>query len=314
MKKVIVFILMTAIFQTGYSQTETAIEVSSKNWKEMNVRKKVDTVIIDTVRISKRADTVKVGPVTIIQCRSCNSSAKAKLSSIQIGSDRSEKKQDNVEFSSFEFEIGVNNYIDKSNYGTPEVNNFVRLGAGNGNATEDLFALHTFKSINVNIWPVMVKVNLIKHILNLRTGIGIEMNNYRYARNLTYVNDLNRTHIELDSIYLKKNKLFTEYLTIPVLLHLNTHPLHDSKTFHFSVGPTFGLLVKSRTKQKSYKRGKVKNNDPFNLEKFRTGLRAEIGYGFINFYGSYSLTPIHSYGLKQYPFSIGISLNGYLSQ
>lgn len=303
--KILLTLIAIALFQTVQAQKTTIIEYNNPEMESVS-----DTTVIDSARNHAHADTIKFGDLMIIQCEDCSTGEKS-TTSINYDSDGSdeEEKLDNVEISWFGFDIGINSYVDKSNYGSAEVNNFVRLGAGNPEATEDLFSLHGIKSVNVNIWPILLKVNLIKHIINLKTGIGIVMNNYRYSKNVTYVNDPNETYITLNKdIDLKKNKLFTEYLTIPVLLHLTTNPYHDSKSFHFSAGPTFGLLIKSRTKQKSDKRGKVKNNDPFNLETFRMGLRTEIGYGPINLYGAYSFTPIHKYGLTQYPFSIGISL------
>ncbi len=299
--------LAVFFFQPVFSQSKTTITITNKKGHEIETGASADTVITDTARVSKQADTVKVGPVTIIQCKGCEDKDSGKTSSIHIESDK-KKKPKNVKLSWLGFDIGINSYIDKSNYGSDEVNNFVRPGPDKPEATEDFFSLRTIKSINVNIWPVLVKVNMIQHVLNLKTGIGIVMNNYRYTKDLTYVEEPDRTYIKLDDIHFTKNKLFTEYLTVPVLLDLTTNPQHSSRAFHFSAGPTFGLLIKSRTKQKSAERNKDKHKGPFNLEAFRTGLRTEIGYGPINFYGSYSLTPIHKYGLKQYPFAVGLSL------
>ncbi len=300
--KIILALLAVMLFQTARSQKKTTITVV--NSKDTVTTRK--TTIIDTLKNHRNADTVKIGNITIIQCDNCTGEEKT---TVRFNTDEQEEKAlDNVDISWFGFDLGVNSYIDKSHYGSPEVNNFVRLGEGSPKATEELFSLRTIKSVNVNIWPILLKVNLVQHVLNLKTGIGVVMNNYRYTKNVTYVNALDETYIKLSDIDLEKNKLFTEYLTIPVLLHLNTNPHRDSRAFHVSAGPTFGLLIKSRTKQKSEERNKVKNKDPFNLEKFRVGLRGEIGYGPINFYGTYSFTPIHQYGLEQYPFAIGISL------
>lgn len=306
MKAKIVFTLIAvAFFQIARSQNTTIIKYKNTNTGTIG-----DTTIIDSTTNHSHADTIKIGDLMIIQCKNCSTGDKRVTNIVFNNTDGNNKKKhlDNVDFSWWGFDLGINSFIDNSDYGSQEVNDFVQLGAGNGEATEDFFSLRTIKSVNVNIWPVFVKVNLIRHVIQLKTGIGIEMNNYRYTKNLTYVNDLNKTYIKLDDVNFSKNKLFTEYLTIPVLLHLNTNPYHDSRAFRFSAGPTFGLLIKSRTKQKSDERGKIKNNDPFNLEKFRMGLRTEIGYGPILFYGAYSMTPIHKYGLKQYPFSIGISM------
>lgn len=216
-----------------------------------------------------------------------------------------------VQISWFQVDLGFNNYVDKSPYGTSEVTDFAPAPPGQPIGTKSEFALKTGKSVNVNIWPVMFKFNLVSHHLNFITGIGVEMNNYRYSRNITYVNNYSGTNVIWDSVNFSKNKLFTEYLTIPLLLNLNTNPSNPYHSIRFSAGPTFGYLIKSRTKQISRERGKVKNSSNFNLEDYRIGLRASIGYEWVQLYGSYSLTPIHQYGLKQYPFSIGISFGAF---
>lgn len=262
-----------------------------------------DTIIVGQIGTdTAKADTSHFGPVSVITKKKGD---KTETTKVIIGaSDSSHPK--NVSLDWFGFDLGLNNYIDRSNYGSAEVNDFV---PGSPEASSGMFSLRTGKSVNVNIWPILVKVNLINHYVGFKTGIGIEMNNYRYAKNITYKNDISKTYIFRDTINFKKNKLFTEYLTIPVLLTFESNPYHYGRSFHFSGGPTFGYLVKSRTKQKSKAFGKVKNNDPFNLEKFRTGLRAELGYGPVTLYGAYSFTPIHQYGLEQYPFSVGLCLS-----
>lgn len=263
-----------------------------------------DTTTKDSV-IHKNCDTVQVWKVSVIQCGKDSSEHHT---TIVYNGNKSKKHLKDVKVSWFGFDLGWNNFTDRSAYGTPEVNDFVKLDGHE--ATPDLFSLRNGKSVNVNIWPIWMKVNLLNHYLSLKTGFGIEMNNYRYTKNISYVNDISGTHIINDSINFEKNKLFSEYLTIPLLLNIESNPHQKDRSFCVTIGPTFGYLIKSRTKQISDERGKQKNNDAFNLEKFRLGLRAELGYGPVTFYGAYSFTPIHQYGLKQYPYSIGIVLIG----
>lgn len=254
-------------------------------------------------------DTSHIGPVVWVQ-KKCDGKVKNQViiwGPTTISANKATKLK-NVYLSWFGFDLGFDNYIDKSAYGTSEVNNFVHQGAGQQQATSDMFSLRQGKSVNVNIWPVLLKANLIDHALWFKTGVGIEMNNYRYTKNISYANSIDKTYIFQDSVSFKKNKLFTEYLTIPLMLDFEPGTKQGKNSFHLAAGATFGYLVKSRTKQVSRARGKEKDNNPFNLEKFRTGLRAEIGYKWLTLYGAYSFTPIHQYGLKQYPFSIGLAL------
>jgi hypothetical protein len=265
-----------------------------------------DSTLAATDTVSR--DTSHYGPVTVI-VESKDGKGNAKIKAV-LGHGNAPDRSKNVDFSYLGFELGLNNFSDRSDYGSPEVNAFAPAAPGGPEAGPGEFSLRTGKSVNVNIWPVWMKVNLVDHKLNLKTGFGVEMNNYRYTKSITYQNDASRTYVVRDSVRFKKNKLFTEYLTIPVLLDFESNPYHNARSFRLSAGPTFGYLIKSRTKQVSKARGKVKQNDPFNLEQFRVGLRGEIGFGPVTLYGAYSFTAIHQYGLKQYPYSVGIELIG----
>ncbi len=286
----------------------TPLLANVANAQDTAVNKATDTTIQKPCD-HPSSDTARIGPIVWVE-KKCNGKVKNQViiwGPTTISRNKNTNLK-NVYLSWFGFDIGFDNYIDKSAYGTSEVNNFVKQSPGQQQATAGMFTLRQGKSVNVNIWPVLLKANLVDHALWFKTGIGIDMNNYRYTQHITYANSIDKTYIFQDSVNFKKNKLFTEYLTIPVMLDFEPGIKSGKNTFHLAAGATFGYLVKSRTKQVSAARGKVKDNNPFNLEKFRTGLRAEVGYENITLYGAYYLTPIHQYGLKQYPFAIGISL------
>ncbi len=212
-------------------------------------------------------------------------------------------------------DLGVDNYIDRTPYypndyaayAASPVYKLAPRTPAQGPVTASEFRLIPNKSVNVNIWIFLQKVNLIQHVVNLEYGLGAEMNNFRFANNISYVPGYQTTIIR-DSIGFRKNKLFSEYLTVPLMLNFNTSPYHHNRAFQISFGVSGGYLFKSRTKQISDERGKVKDNDAFNLNTWRGSLVGEIGIGGLKFYGSYSLTPLHENGLVQYPFSVGIRL------
>jgi len=238
-------------------------------------------------------------------------------------------------------DVGFNNYIDRSDYSgasyvayyPTQTNGYwggsnatvMEKGAydytaiglntlaprqGSEPLTPSEFKLITGKSVNINIWLFMQRLNIAKHKFNLLYALGLEMNNYRYARNITYQPGY-PTKIVRDSVEFSKNKLFASYLTVPVMLNFNSNPYHPGRSFELSVGVTGGYLMKSRTKQISAERGKVRRADDFNLNKWRFGLATEVGYGPVKLYGNFALTPLHDYGLEQYPFSIGFRFNGF---
>lgn len=240
------------------------------------------------------------------------------------------------------FDVGFNNYRDRSDYSAAMIMSLYYPGQSNAlpnyadyylvndkrydysgsalntfaprNASEPLtpseFKLIPGKSMNFNIWLLMQRLNIHKHKLNLVYALGVEMNNYRYARSISYVPGYPTTIIR-DSIEFSKNKLFAQYLTIPVMLNFNSNPARPGRSFELSLGFSGGYLLKSRTKQISEERGKVRRTDDFNLNKWRFGLTGEIAYGPIKLYSNFALTPLHDYGLEQYPFAVGFRFNGF---
>lgn len=244
------------------------------------------------------------------------------------------KLKKNLQTKWFVVDVGFNNYIDRSAYsGTSAqayyspTNAYLRdlakqydytsaglntLAPRTGSAplTPSEFKLITGKSININIWLFQQRLNIHKHKLNLVYALGVEMNNYRYARNITYMPGY-PTEIVRDTVSFSKNKLFAEYLSVPVTLNFNSNPARPARAFNASVGMMGGYLIKARTKQISEERGKVKKADDFNLNKWKLSLTGDIGYGPLKLYGNFALTPLHDYGLEQYPFSIGIRFNGF---
>lgn len=176
--------------------------------------------------------------------------------------------------------------------------------------TQSEFKVIPGKSVNFNLWVIMQRLNLYKHKLNLIYAAGLEMNNYRFARNISYVPGYHTTIIR-DSVEFSKNKLFVQYLTIPVMLNYTSNPARPGRSFKMSLGVSGGYLLKARTKQVSEERGKMRRSDDFNLNKWRFGLTGELGYGPVKLYGNFALTPLHESGLQQYPFSVGFRLNGF---
>jgi hypothetical protein len=172
------------------------------------------------------------------------------------------------------------------------------------------FKLIPAKSINFNVWVIMQRLNIVKHKLNFIYAVGLEMNNYRFARNITYVPGYSTTVIR-DSVNFSKNKLFAQYVSIPLMLNFNSNPARPGRSFEVSLGVQGGYLLKSRTKQVSEERGKVRLTDDFSLNKWRFGLTGEVAYGPIKLYSNFALTPLHDYGLEQYPFSVGFRFNGF---
>src|SRR5687768_4531815 len=64
-------------------------------------------------------------------------------------------------------DLGFNNYTDNTNYASAETQQFAP------GSNKDWFKLKNGKSVNVNIWFFMQKLNMIKHVVNLKYGLGL---------------------------------------------------------------------------------------------------------------------------------------------
>ena len=67
------------------------------------------------------------------------------------------------------------------------------------------------------------RINLIKHVVNLKYGIGVELNNY-FFEDKTIKFSKNPTLVDQSYEGLTKNKLAADYLTMPVTLNFNFTP------------------------------------------------------------------------------------------
>jgi hypothetical protein len=150
----------------------------------------------------------------------------------------------------------------------------------------------------------MQRLSVVKSVVNLKYGLGIESNNYFYKTGITYVDGPEVYTTDKGNIF-SKNKLVANYLTVPLMVNINTNPTKGKKGFQVSAGVSGGYLIGARQKQKSAS-GMDKNKTDFNLEQFKLAYVGELGLGPVKLYGSYSMTPLHKYGLNQMPYTVGV--------
>ena len=188
------------------------------------------------------------------------------------------------------------------------------------------FELRQSKSINVKLYLIQQRVNLIQHHLNFRWGLGVTWDNYRFNGNNKNTDLLkNKTDGTLyaidDSVNYTKNKFVTKYLTVPTMLEFSFGKKDSWKSFRLAAGLEFNLLLEGWQKQVSAERGKEHRFEgDYNLSQMPINYVVRLGVGKLNFYGTYALTPMFntsqtsltsSYLLpKMYPWAIGIQLNG----
>jgi hypothetical protein len=205
------------------------------------------------------------------------------------------------------FDFGFSNYADKTNYLSQATQEYAPK------TTEETFKPKTWKSRNINIWLFMQKLNVIEHVVNLKYGFGLELNNYFYDDPRVHFikNPTTPEHVILDSAYavVDKNKLAADYLTVPLMLNFNFTPGRKNG-FGFSAGVSAGFLYSSRQKIKN--NGDIdKTHDDFDLRKWKISYVGEILLGPVKLYGSYATQSMFEKGLDQTPYTVGVRFSNW---
>jgi hypothetical protein len=210
-------------------------------------------------------------------------------------------------------DLGISNYNDRTDYGSTEAQTFVRNNNGNPPANKGDFRLKTRLS-NVNIWLFMQRMSVYKNVVNLKYGFGLEMNNYYFKSNIRYKDDPAtdpNVYVLRDAADFSKDKLAADYITVPFMLNFNTNPGSHSGGLSVSFGVSAGYLYSSRNKLKSHEFGKEKVKSDFNLDHWKLAYIGELGLGPVKLYGSYAMNPMHEFGVKQYPYNVGVRFSSW---
>lgn len=275
------------------------------------------TLAQDTIRA--KIDTIHIGNMIIIKTTAAGDEKKHSTT-VKIGNDHRQKNS-NISTAWWIPDLGFANWSDKTDYGAATANNYVVNRPGNPALGANDFNLRNGKSSNVNIWVFMQRLNLINHYVNLKYGLGVELNNYRFKTSVSFKEGGNNPYIPLqninhpfvfrDSISFTKNKLAADYATVPFMLNFRTNPHNSNKGISLSAGVSVGYLYSTRNKQISPERGKRKNHGDYDLEKWKFSYIGELGLGPVRLYGSYSPNSMFENGLKVMPYNVGIRLSNW---
>jgi hypothetical protein len=248
----------------------------------------------------EKIDTIKIGGMIIIKKPSKTGDGKTDN---EVIINKQKKKPSNVTTNWWIVDLGFANYTDNTNYTTAQSQGFVGTGV-----TKDNLKLRTGKSVNVNIWAFMQRVNLVKHYVNLKYGLGVELNNYRYEDETVFFQK-NPTKIVLNQVStnksVEKNKLAADYVTVPVMLNFNFTP-GKKNGFGFSAGVSGGYLYSSRQKFKYADDKKDKTHGDFDLNNWKLSYIGEVTLGPIRLYGSLATKSMWEKSLDQTPYNVGI--------
>ena len=260
----------------------------------------------------KKSDTIKVGGLIIITKKDKN---KRSGSDVEVKNKnnknwdegRKKRKNSNISNNWFSVDLGFTNMKDETVYTSPDAVSMLRPTFSTPAPGAPDFKLRTGKSVNVNVWIFMQKLNMIKHVLNLKYGIGLELNNYRYKSPISFKDGSPATIIR-DSVSFSKNKLAVDYVTVPMMLNINPS---GKGGFSISGGLSVGYRYSARNKQISDARGKQREKGEFGLNPWKLAVVGDVGWGGLRFFGSYSLTNLYEKGLNMTPYSVGLRFSSW---
>jgi hypothetical protein len=279
MKRIFILCISLCTLMTGFAQTDTTAKPAP--------------------------DTIKIGGMVIIREKGSKPDKEEKESrGVRISTRKNRDKPSNISTNWWIVDLGFSNFNDNTNYATAEA----QAIAPGGN--EDWFKLRGGKSRNVNIWFLMQRINMIKHAVNLKYGVGLELNNY-YFDDKRIRFEKNPTQITLDPTLAesKKNKLAADYLTVPVMLNFNFTPKRR-KGYGVSAGVSAGYLYSAR--QKTKMDGDIdKLKSDFDLERWKLSYVGEILLGTVKLYGSYAFKSMWDNGLDQTPYTVGFRISSW---
>ncbi len=249
----------------------------------------------------QKSDTIKIGGMIIIKKPGRNNGERRE---VIISNKRTSRSR--VSTNWWILDLGFANYNDETNYAAARQTGFVSADI----AGEDNLKLRNGKSVNVNIWVFQQRLNLISNVVNLKYGLGVELNNYRFSDEKVRFSK-NPTRISLDQNLANagKNKLAADYATVPMMLNFNFTPGRRNG-FGFSAGMSVGYLYSARQKIKQ-DGDKTKLRDDFNLEKWKISYIGELTLGPIRLYGSLATRNMWERGLDQTPYNVGIRFSHF---
>lgn len=275
MKKIFTLCIALCTIITGFAQTDST-------------KQKPDTIMIGGMVIIRDAGSTN------------NDTTRSRRDRIFRINRRNNEKPANITTNWWILDLGFANYANKTDYAAAQASGFITSDIG-----EDQLKAKTGRSRNVNIWFFMQRLNLAKHVVNLKYGLGLELNNY-FFQDETVRFHKNPTSISVDPTLegARKNKLAADYLTLPIMLNFNFTPERRRSAIGFSAGISAGYLYSSR--QKTKQDGDVdKLKNDFDLRKWKLSYIGELSLGPVKLYGSYAFKNMFEKGIDLTPFNVG---------
>jgi hypothetical protein len=198
------------------------------------------------------------------------------------------------------FEWGINNFLDDDLTISRE-------------GDDQFMDLNTGRSWVINLNFAQYSIGFGTSHFGAVTGLGLEFNNYFFDRKNSVIELDDQLVEDTLSASVSKSKLTNSFLRIPLILEVQFPKTIRAKRIHISAGIVAGLKLGSHTKvvyKDDGRKEKDKNKDDFNINPFRYGLTARVGYGNLSVFSDYYFTPmfVEDKGPALHPFSLGLAL------
>ncbi|AHF17704.1 outer membrane beta-barrel protein [Niabella soli] len=157
--------------------------------------------------------------------------------------------------------------------------------------------------------------------LSAAIGLGIGSDNISLDKKQNFVN-VKATSARLPFLYdstrmtIKKTKLATTYLELPVELRFVADPEHSDRSFKFALGVKVGTMIKADTRTRLQEVGTqqfiLKESSKYYFNTTRVAGTARIGVGHFTLFGSYQFTKLLKEGVGPdlRPVTVGLSFGG----
>ncbi len=195
------------------------------------------------------------------------------------------------------FELGMNNYLTSS-----------------GSFPNSFLALNPGKSWNVNINFMQYSINLSKkHNIGLVTGLGFQMNDYKFSGNSSITKDESGNIVEIPfDVNLSMSKFHANYLTLPLIAEFHLNADKYGRRVYVGAGLIGSFKLWSYTKIKYYDPGKIKAKDysDLSINPWQYAATFRVGFKAIKLFVNYNLNSLFMSGRAEtlYPISIGFVL------
>jgi hypothetical protein len=229
---------------------------------------------------------------------------------INLTIDSTDEEDDDKDFNINYLSLGKKNVKTRFLLLDLGVNSYHNEGNPNLPASLKTFELRHSRSIEVNLHVYRQRIKIGNGAFNIEHGLSFDFNHYSFQNKVDYrIDSLESFYID-PAANIEKSRLFVSKMSLPLMLHFETNPKKLSKSFHFAAGAYAAVRLGANLRMKGSNRYKEKVADNFGLNDFLVGLRAEMGYGPVNLYATYSLMSMFKdgQGPNLTPFSVGFTV------